>query len=266
MILQNNEQTETITAWQKKHYSSLPVFFVADRSESMGTTDTPEHPASSSSVVFSTPIEALNDSLKNFLSELRVVESEARLNLGFSLISFASDVRVDVPLQPLSQVVKIPTLTARGITRYEVVLELIHEQLHFLAQGETDLGNRAYTRPVIFFLTDGVPSDKEGLPLKDHTVWHRWVDKLKGLGPLEPRIYAIALGPDNLETSHLEYLVNDRETPATPDNRVITIQANIPATVRELIPHLAHTIINPQTGLVDPQYTDDQYNTKLDGD
>lgn len=241
------EETRTLAETQKDFHSTLPFFFVADCSESMGWIKEKN---------LVSPMEALNKALPELLFELRQVESNAGLNLAFSLISFSSSAKIEVPLTRLSAIAEVPPLRARGLTRYELALQAVREELLRTYDGHSSLGRDAINRPVVIFLTDAFPTDAEGAPLKDHRIWQEQVDKLKALDHYAPRIYVIALGEAASATDHLEYMVNEVRMRANPQRRILTIEDNIPQTLASLVPFLAQTMINPQTGQADPDLTE----------
>ncbi|MFD9884538.1 VWA domain-containing protein [Streptomyces alboflavus] len=120
----------------------LPLYVLADRSGSMAET--------AGSV---TAIEVVNTVLRELLARL-AKDPTIRRAVRLSVISFAEDARVDLPLTSLSSTTAVPDLEASGPTSFAVVFEATARTVaHDLAA----LGPAARP-PLVFMLTDGRPT------------------------------------------------------------------------------------------------------------
>ena len=78
----------------------------------------------------------------------------------FGAIDFSDDARVVLRLCDLRKETKLPTFTARLRTSYAAAFRLLRSEIERdVAQLRSD-GFRVY-RPVVFFITDGLPTDDE---------------------------------------------------------------------------------------------------------
>lgn len=114
-------------------------------------------------------IKAVNDGLPEIQAEILddpIVDAKARI----SVISFATDAVVDLPLTRLADVEVMPQLKAGGQTNYAKGMELTRRKIdedvkRLMSEGFSVL------RPCVYFLTDGRPGDS----------WKRvrdsWVDR-----------------------------------------------------------------------------------------
>jgi uncharacterized protein YegL len=123
--------------------SLLPVYMVADESGSMKAY-----------------IGELNAGLASLHATLfnePMVAAKVRL----SLLGFADDVAVRLSQADLRDSMRLPILVSRGATNYGAIfhdlLTRIPADVHALKSA-----NFIVHRPVMFFLTDGAPSDGDG--------------------------------------------------------------------------------------------------------
>jgi uncharacterized protein YegL len=106
-------------------------------------------------------IETVNNSL---VEMQRVLLSDPVITdkCWMSIISFSSQAHVELELCSPPEIQALPTIEAGGITNYGAAFSLLKNQI------EVDLPSLAQShrplRPVVFFLTDGAPSDEH---------WHR---------------------------------------------------------------------------------------------
>ena len=102
-------------------------------------------------------IKAVNDGLPEIQAEILddpIVDAKARI----SVISFATEAVVDLPLTRLADVEVMPQLKAGGQTNYAKGMELARRQIdedvkRLISEGFSVL------RPCVYFLTDGRPGD-----------------------------------------------------------------------------------------------------------
>jgi uncharacterized protein YegL len=130
-------------------------------------------------------IHIINDQLVKLLE---LVMENSRLDdlVRLGVVSFSSDVHVDMSLAPASEVVHIPQLRSFGATRYSAVFR----SLATLLSGDvTDLkaGNFRVYRPAVFFLSDGRPTDGR----RD---WSSALAEVTSSVPGGPRIFSIGMG------------------------------------------------------------------------
>ena len=124
-----------------ERFQILPFYIVCDTSTSMRGA----------------PINAMNSELPNIH---RTVATDPTVNdkCKLSIIGFNTTPKIELPLQRLADVKKMPTLEAGGRTNYGVLFgalrSLIHTDLHL----ERQAGN-AVLRPVVFFISDGGATD-----------------------------------------------------------------------------------------------------------
>lgn len=96
--------------------------------------------------------------LTDALLENPIVNDKAR----FSLIDFANDARVVLPMCDLTKQTELPVLTARGGTSYAAAFKLLRDQIDVDVQLLKDDGFAVF-RPAVFFISDGQPTDEHGV-------------------------------------------------------------------------------------------------------
>ncbi|MCD2196143.1 VWA domain-containing protein [Actinomycetospora endophytica] len=98
--------------------------------------------------------------IRDTLAENPILADKVR----FSVIDFSDDAQVRMPLcDPLDEAVDLPTMKVRGRTSYASAFWLLRSEIESdIKQLKAD--GFAVFRPAVFFLTDGLPTDKP-------TVW-----------------------------------------------------------------------------------------------
>ncbi|MVO88088.1 VWA domain-containing protein [Streptomyces sp. p1417] len=119
----------------------LPLYVLADRSGSMVE---PAGPV--------TAIEVVNTVLRELLARL-AKDPTIRRAVRLSVLSFAEDARVDLPLTRLTSTTAVPELYASGPTSFAEIFEATARTVaHDLA------GLESARPPLVFMLTDGRPN------------------------------------------------------------------------------------------------------------
>lgn len=148
----------------------LPFYLVCDESYSMEGEN----------------LDTVNETLVQLHFEIGVhpvVSDKTR----FGVIGFSDTAQVIQPLADMSEIIQLPTLTARGVTSYAAAFRTLKSEIESdiaMLKGE---GHRVF-RPCAFFLSDGLPTD----PLDV------WICALQELiaedNPLRPNILAFGIG------------------------------------------------------------------------
>jgi uncharacterized protein YegL len=193
----------------------LPFYVVCDASTSMRGE----------------PIRAVNEELRQVH---QVLSSDPLLNdlCRFAVITFASKVIEVVPLKRLASIELFPELVAQGQTRLgkcvDEISVIIRRDIDRLrAEGRTVL------RPVLFFITDGRPTD----------AWKRRLNTFldRTANPAAPNVIAFGVGNANEET--ISTIGRQRAMMARTTE-------SVPAALRAVIRSLTQTIVG---SLRDPQ-------------
>ncbi|MGW4366631.1 vWA domain-containing protein [Nocardia takedensis] len=117
----------------------LPVYILADRSASMAASVDPHR----------TAIDVVNEKIRELLDRMSRDPSLTR-DTRVSVISFAQDATIDLPLTRLGAATRCPTLTASGLTSFAAAFRTTTKAI------ETDTRTAAAERsPAVFMLTDG---------------------------------------------------------------------------------------------------------------
>ncbi|MBQ9874943.1 MAG: VWA domain-containing protein [Thermoguttaceae bacterium] len=145
----------------------LPVYIAIDVSESM----------------IGQALDQVNRCLDNMIGTLRR-NPYALETAWLSIITFDSKARVAVPLTELIEF-QFPKLAVRPGTSLGAAIDLLRERI---AQevAATTAETKGDWRPIVFFLTDGQPTD----------AWRQAAQKLKSSKPRPSKIYAFGLGDE----------------------------------------------------------------------
>lgn len=153
--------------------SLLPAYFVADESGSMQGE-----------------MEALNQGLTG-LHDTVSMDGMMAAKVRLSVIGFADDGICHLPLSDLREVRQMPRLSVRGGTSYGNAFKELRKRI---VGDINDLKRQGYRvhRPVVFFLTDGQPTD-------DH--WRDDLDDLTGQDfKQRPNVITFGFGEVDAET------------------------------------------------------------------
>ncbi|MFC9636412.1 VWA domain-containing protein [Streptomyces mirabilis] len=121
----------------------LPFYMVCDESGSMTGTG----------------VDAINAALPDLHQEISTNPSVAD-KTRFALIGFSTQASVLQPLADLSELTQLPSLSAGGVTSFGAVFRLLKDTIEKdVAVLKAD-GHDVY-RPVVFFLSDGSPTDQD---------------------------------------------------------------------------------------------------------
>ncbi|MFE0511214.1 VWA domain-containing protein [Streptomyces sp. NPDC058964] len=156
----------------------LPFYMVCDESGSMAAGG----------------VDAINSALPDLHHEISTNPSVAD-KTRFALIGFSTQASVLQPLADLSELTQLPSLSAGGVTSFGAAFRLLKSTIE---KDVTDLkadGHDVY-RPVVFFLSDGIPTD-EG-----------WRTDLKELNSFRYAPKIIAFGISDAETSTITEVAN----------------------------------------------------------
>jgi uncharacterized protein YegL len=126
-------------------YRVRPFYLCMDVSGSMGMTIADGR----------TVMDDVNDELADLLTSLKK-QPEVCDVTRLSIVSFASEAKVDLPLVNLQAVSAMPVLKAGGGTSFTHPFRLLREVI------EKDYHNRqpnSWNRPLVIFMTDGYPDN-----------------------------------------------------------------------------------------------------------
>jgi uncharacterized protein YegL len=153
----------------------------------------------------------------------------------FAVMDFATDAQVRLPLcDLLDSDVKLPELTLRGSTSYASAFRLLRTELEVnIKQLKAD--GFAVHRPVVFFLSDGTPTDsseewqaafaeltnydletKRGFPLYPNFV-------PCGVAEADPKVLQTLIHPSGGNKQMKMYLMDEGQDPAKAINMIAEI-------------------------------------------
>ena len=117
----------------------LPVYFVADESQSMTNN-----------------VEDLNTGLASLLDSLQS-EPMAAAKVRFCVLGFSNEARCYLEPADLRDVEVMPKLWTKGTTSFTAAFDALTTRIPLDVKSWKEDGYKVY-RPAVFFLTDGVPS------------------------------------------------------------------------------------------------------------
>ncbi|AJT62271.1 vWA domain-containing protein [Streptomyces chattanoogensis] len=147
----------------------LPAYVLADESGSMG------------------PYQGeLSDGLVSLCEGLRA-EPMIAAKLRLAVLGFSDDVQVRLAVADMRTETSLPQVAIRGLTNYGAVFDDLLDRIPSDVQWLRGEGYKVH-RPVVFFLSDGQPTDGKG--------WRRPHAKLidKSQTPTAPNIIACGIG------------------------------------------------------------------------
>ena len=153
----------------------LPAYVLADESGSMGPYRT-----------------ELSNGLLSLCESLRA-EPMIAAKLRLAVLGFADDVQVRLAVADMRTETTVPQVSIRGLTNYGAVFSDLLYRIPADVQWLRGEGYKVH-RPVVFFLSDGQPTDGNG--------WRNAHAELidKGRTPVAPNIIACGIGDARAQT------------------------------------------------------------------
>ncbi|MFD5564674.1 vWA domain-containing protein [Kitasatospora griseola] len=153
----------------------LPAYVLADESGSMGPYR-----------------EELSEGLVSLCEGLRA-EPMVAAKLRLAVLGFSDDVQVRLAVADMRAETSLPEVVIRGTTRYRAVFDDLRQRIPTDVQWLRGQGYKVH-RPVVFFLSDGQPTDGDA--------WRRshalLVDRSRT--PTAPNIIACGIGSAEART------------------------------------------------------------------
>ncbi|MFG3131631.1 vWA domain-containing protein [Streptomyces tendae] len=156
----------------------LPFYMVCDESGSMAGGG----------------VDAINAALPDLHQEISTNPSVAD-KTRFALIGFSTQASVLQPLADLSELTQLPSLSAGGVTSFGAAFRLLKDTIEKDVAALKADGHDVY-RPVVFFLSDGIPTD-EG-----------WRTELKELNVFRYAPKIIAFGISDADAATITEVAN----------------------------------------------------------
>ncbi|MEU3681482.1 VWA domain-containing protein [Streptomyces sp. NPDC030592] len=156
----------------------LPFYMVCDESGSMAGGG----------------VDAINAALPDLHQEISTNPSVAD-KTRFALIGFSTQASVLQPLADLSELTQLPSLSAGGVTSFGAAFRLLKDTIEKDVAALKADGHDVY-RPVVFFLSDGIPTD-EG-----------WRTELKELNAFRYAPKIIAFGISDADAATITEVAN----------------------------------------------------------
>ncbi|MFE2721696.1 hypothetical protein [Kitasatospora sp. NPDC059327] len=153
----------------------LPAYVLADESASMGPYR-----------------QELSDGLISLCEGLRA-EPMIAAKLRLAVLGFSDDVQVRLAVADMRTETTLPQVVIRGTTRYQAVFDDLLQRIPTDVQWLRGQGYKVH-RPVVFFLSDGQPTDGDAWR-HAHTVL---TDRVRT--PTSPNIIACGIGDAQART------------------------------------------------------------------
>jgi len=213
-----SSQSPPQTSAQQGMTQILAFYVVCDKSASMAGD----------------PVGVVNQSLIEMHREL-ISDPVIADKCWMSVVSFSSTAVLELALTPPHQVVSMPHIDAEGITNYGSAFSLVKSQI------DVDLPRLTKThrpfRPVVFFMTDGSPSD---------VTWKDDLTRLVDAGEMyAPTLVVIPVG-DVDEGVLSEF--TDVPTGITPHILRLSTGLDLSASVKRAIQSMTSSVINTLRG------------------
>jgi Uncharacterized protein encoded in toxicity protection region of plasmid R478, contains von Willebrand factor (vWF) domain len=152
----------------------LPFYLLCDESGSM----------------IGEPIDAINGALPDLHHEISTNPTVAD-KTRFCLIGFSDTATVLQPLVDLSDIDSVPALAAGGLTSYGDAFRTLLRCVEADVAGLKAEGHEVY-RPVVFFLSDGIPTDPDWDQAYKEVTQSRFCPKIIAFGIGEAQESTIA--------------------------------------------------------------------------
>ena len=191
----------------------LPFYMVCDESGSMAGGG----------------VDAINCALPDLHQEISTNPSVAD-KTRFALIGFSTQASVLQPLADLSELTQLPSLSAGGVTSFGAAFRLLKDTIEKDVADLKANGHDVY-RPVVFFLSDGIPTD-EG-----------WRTDLKELNSFRYAPKIIAFGISDADIATITEVANFKAF-LQQDQSVSPAMA-----LREFASSLTRSIVNSATSM-----------------
>jgi uncharacterized protein YegL len=156
----------------------LPFYMVCDESGSMAGGG----------------VDAINSALPDLHHEISTNPSVAD-KTRFALIGFSTQASVLQPLADLSELTQLPSLSAGGVTSFGSAFRLLKDTIDKDVAALKADGHDVY-RPVVFFLSDGIPTDDD------------WRTALKDLNAFRYAPKIIAFGISDADAATITEVAN----------------------------------------------------------
>lgn len=192
----------------------LPFYVVCDKSASMAGD----------------AIDVVNQSLTE-MHRVLISDPVVADRCWMSVVSFSSNANVDLVLTSPQQVVSMPQIGAEGITNYGAAFRLVKSEI------DNDLPRMAMShrplRPLVFFMTDGVPSD---------STWKSDFSRLVDAGELyAPTVVVIPIG--DIDENVLADMT-DVPTGVTPQILRLQNNSDITESIRKAIQSITNSVVS----------------------
>ncbi|WP_317446355.1 vWA domain-containing protein [Streptomyces collinus] len=191
----------------------LPFYMVCDESGSMAGGG----------------VDAINRALPEVHQEISTNPSVAD-KTRFALIGFSTQASVLQPLADLSELTQLPSLTAGGVTSFGSAFRLLKSTIERDVADLKAEGHDVY-RPVVFFLSDGIPTD-EG-----------WRTDLQELNSFRYAPKIIAFGIDDADAATITEVANYKAF-MQQDDSISAAMA-----LREFASSFTRSIVNSATSM-----------------
>ena len=162
--------------------------------------------------------------------------------IKFGLIDFSDEARVQLPLcDVLDPMLTLPSLSSRGGTSYTAALNTIVTELEGAVASLTSQGFVVH-RPVVWFISDGEPSD-------DEEMWQRALSRLRELSEAPNFIPCAVDGADlNLMASLASRARGAKSMPIFAMDRGFDAGRAIAGLAEVLISSILHSGSYPRSG------------------
>jgi uncharacterized protein YegL len=160
--------------------------------------------------------KVLNDTVEELYNTLAASPSVGEF-AHVSIVNFNEDAQVVVEMTDLGELQALPQFTCGGRTNYGKAFRLLRDRIEhdvpaLLAQG------KAVLRPAVFFMTDGLPSDKDW-----HAAFTSLVDKS---WPRYPHVITYGFGEAKPEVlakvaTKAAFLANEQTTDKSAITKVL---------------------------------------------